>query len=69
MSTDLSLIGNPNLAGQLGVKESGDEFSVTMTPTKKLVFKQKTNGGEIKKTAVVNKKRTVLYLSVPNQKG
>ena len=67
MSTDLTPIGNPDLAKQLGLEKPGDEFSAKITKTGKQVFKQRTNNGRNKKTAVVNKKRTVLYQSLPNK--
>lgn len=59
----------PNLAHALGLREPGDEFLAKLTKTKKLVLKQITDNGQNKKTAVVNKNKTVLYQSLPNKKG
>ena len=67
MDNFLANVSGSDPAGALGLSEPGDKFTAEITPTRKQVLKQVTNGGENKKTAVVNKNRTVFYISVPNK--
>ena len=67
MEKFLANLGGSDPAGALGLSKPGDEFSAKITKTGKQVLKQVTNGGENKKAAVVNKNRTVFYISVPNK--
>ena len=62
-----AILNGPNPAGALGLYEPGDKFSAEISPTGKQILRQITNNGEDKKTVVVNKKRTVLYISLPNK--
>ena len=64
MNNFLANNNTPNLARALGL----EKFSAKLTKTKKLVLRQVTDDGKNKKTAVVNKNKTVLYQSIPNKK-
>ena len=68
MNNFLANNNTPNLARALALEKPGDKFSEKLTKTKKLVLRQVTDDGKNKKTAVVNKNKTVLYQSIPNKK-
>ena len=67
MKNFLVNLGRLNPAAAFGLSKPGDKFSVEITPTGKQVFRQVTEDGENKRTAVVNKNRTVFYQSLPNK--